>query len=302
MPSGSTAYAGSRLQTEESVGQVRSEAQPLAAPARLLQHSGTLLLVVVSLIGLAAFGYPFLLSRVPQHDPLGAHAADAPLIVGLLVPLLLLLVLAELGTRQASAKLIALLGVLTAMNAVLRLPTGLGDSPTVFFLPILLGYAYGAQFGFLVGALSIFVSAFLIPAGFGPWLPFQMFALGWLGMGAAALRPVQRLGHWPERIILTLYGYVGCLLFGVLINLYFWPLTASGSALDWQPGLGLVETVARYRLFYLATSLAWDTLRGLFTAGLILVLGAPILLTLRRFGARWSWQPIVAIDNGAQPS
>ena len=267
----------------------------------LRRHGSGLLLVSVSLIGLAAFGYPFLLSRIPQGDQLGAHAADAPLIVGLLVPLLLLIVLAELGTRQASAKLIAMLGVLTAMNAVLRLPTGLGNSPTVFFMPILLGYAYGAQFGFLVGALSIFVSAFLIPAGFGPWLPFQMFALGWLGMGAAGLRPLQRLGAWPERIVLTLYGYFGSLLFGALINLYFWPLSPLGPALSWQPGLGIVATLGRYRLFYLTTSLAWDTLRGVSTAGFILVLGGPILVVLRRFGARWSWQPITLIDNHAQP-
>lgn len=250
-------------------------------------------MVAASAIGIAAYCYPFLLSTPPPGGALGAHAADAPLIIGILVPLLLLLVLADLGSRQASAKLVALLGVLTAFNAVLRVPTGIGDSPTFFFMPILLGYVYGARFGFMVGALSVFVSAFLV-AGIHPVLPFQMFTLGWLGMGAAALRPLRHLGRWPELLGLAVYGYIGGLFFGAIINLYFWPFVGGGTPLSWQPGLGLGPTLSRYWLFYLTTSFAWDTLRGLFTAGCILLFGGPILHTLRRFAARWSWEPITS--------
>ncbi len=152
------------------------------------------------------------------------------------MPLLMVLILAELGGERANAKMIAALGILTAINAVLRIPVGLGDSPTFFFLPILVGYAYGARWGFMLGALSLFVSA-LLTFGIGPWLPFQMFAMGWLGMFAATLRPVgERVGGWWEIALLAVYGYVGGMLFGVLMNLYSWPFSAGSGGLGWQPG------------------------------------------------------------------
>ncbi len=242
-----------------------------------------------SLLGLVAFLYPFFLSTPLTAGAAGAHTADAPLIFGVLAPLLLLLILAELGSRRASAKMISALGILTAINAVLRIPVGIGDSPTFFFLPILLGYAYGGRFGFLVGALSMFVSA-LLTSGVGPWLPFQMLAMGWLGMGAATLRPAgRRLGPWPEIGLLAVYGYGGGMLFGALMNIYSWPFAGSMSGLGWEPGLGLGVTLRRYWLFYVATSLTWDTLRGGFTAAFILLLGKPLLRELRRFQQRFVW-------------
>jgi energy-coupling factor transport system substrate-specific component len=251
-----------------------------------------LILAGASLLGAVAFLYPFFLSAPLQAGAAGAHSADAPLIFGVLTPLLLLLILGELGSRRASAKLIAALGILTAINSVLRIPAGIGDSPTFFFLPILLGYAYGGRFGFLLGALSVFVSG-LLTSGIGPWLPFQMLALGWLGLGAASLRPLgKRLRGWGEIALLTVYGYAGGVLFGALMNLYSWPFAGSMSGIGWQPGLGLGETLRRYWLFYLTTSLTWDTLRGCFTAGFILLLGKPLLRELRRFEQRFVWHEL----------
>lgn len=247
-----------------------------------------ILLTIVSLLGLLAFVYPFWLSVPPPGGALNARATDAPLLIGILVPVLLLVVLAEWSAQQSSAKQIALLGVLTATNTVLRLPVGLGDAPTFFFLPILLGYAWGGQWGFLVGAFSVFVSDFVVGA-VGPPLPFRMWAVGWLGLGAVLVRPAARLGQWWELVPLAVYSYVGALLFGALMNLYFWPVVVDGTALSWEPGLGLGATLQRYWLFYLTTSLAWDTLRAVSTTLCVVVLGRPVLAVLRRFQARWQW-------------
>lgn len=245
---------------------------------------------LISLIGVIAFGYPFLLAVLPQTDTVNVRAADAPLIFGVVMPLLLLLIVSDLSTRRMNAKIVAVLGVLVAINAVLRLPTGIGDTPTFFFLPILLGYAYGPRFGFLHGALSLFVSA-LLTAGVGPWLPFQIFAMGWLGVGGGALR-LLRLPHGSKREVaaLTIYGYLAGLLYGALMNIYFWPFQAGDSQLSWQPGLSLGQILQRYWTFYiLSGSLAWDVLRAISTAGLILVLGQPLLRELRRFYTRFFW-------------
>lgn len=250
---------------------------------------GATMVVLTSLLGLMSFLYPFFLNSVALSTMDGVRTADAPLIFGLLMPLLLLLILAELGGQRANAKLIAALGILTAINAVLRIPVGIGDSPSFFFLPILLGYAYGARFGFLLGSLSMFVSA-LLTFGIGPWLPFQMFALGWLGMGAAGLRPIgSRLGAWGEILMLASYGYLGGMAFGALMNIYSWPFSLGMGGLGWQPGISLAETLQRYWLYYVTTSLTWDTLRGCFTAAFILLLGRPLLRELQRFRRRLSW-------------
>lgn len=144
-------------------------------------------LAAISLLGLSAFLYPFFLS-----DPLvgginSAHAATAPLIFVILGPALLGLLLAELGGGRLSARALAVLGVLTALVAALRLPAGPGDTPTFFFLIIMAGYVYGGAFGFLLGALGLLVSA-MITGGVGPWMPFQMFVSGWMGQGGACVR------------------------------------------------------------------------------------------------------------------
>lgn len=258
------------------------------APDRRLISA--LITLFISVIGVIAFTYPFFLAALPQDNSISVRAQDAPLIFGVLMPLLLLLIVADLSSRQMNAKIVAALGILTAINAVLRLPTGIGDSPTFFFLPILLGYVYGARFGFLHGTLSLFVSA-LLTIGIGPWLPFQMFAMGWLGMGGASVRLWRlRPGGWPEIGALAVYSYVACMLFGALMNMYAWPFQAGESGLSWQPGLPLNAAIQRYWAFYvLSGSLAWDALRAIFTTAFILLLGRPLLRELRRFHARFFW-------------
>jgi energy-coupling factor transport system substrate-specific component len=242
-------------------------------------------------LGLAAFLYPFFLSeRIPGGDN-GAHAATAPLLFALLGPALLVLLLAELSAGRLGTRSLAVLGVLTALVAALRLPAGPGDTPTFFFLIVLAGYVYGGRFGFLLGALALFVSA-IITGGVGPWMPFQMFASGWLGLGAGLLGRVGRRlrpGSWVEVGLLCAYGYLGGLLFGALMNLWFWPFSPPG-ALAWSPGMGLGETLRRYAAFYLLSSLAWDSLRALGNLLLIAALGRPILKELRRFRARFAFE------------
>ncbi|MCU0491313.1 MAG: ECF transporter S component [Chloroflexaceae bacterium] len=250
-----------------------------------------LTLALICLLGLAAFFYPFFLSSQTLASAGAARAADAPLLFALLGPALLVLLLAELGSGQLSARSLAVLGVLTAVVAVLRLPAGPGDAPTFFFLIMLAGYVYGGRFGFLLGALALFVSA-LITGGVGPWLPFQMLVTGWLGLGTALLAPARRMlrpGGWGEIIVLCGYGYLWGLLFGALMNLWFWPYAGVGD-LYWQPGLGLAETLRRYLVFYGITSFAWDSLRAIGNVLFIAVLGKPLLKELRRFRARFQFE------------
>lgn len=268
-----------------------TEATQPAVPLPARGWMGGGLVGLTSIIGIVALLYPFALSNVVPNSN---HAADAPVLMVFIVPLLLGIVVADLSQQQMNARVLAALGMLVAINAGLRLPAGPGDSPTFFFLVILVGYAYGARFGFLLGALSLFVSA-LITAGIGPWLPFQMLTMGWMGMGAAAVQPIRRVLHireggWGEVGLLAGYGWLWGFIFGAVMNLTFWPFGFSDNAISWQPGLGLVETGRRYWTFYVLTSLGWDAVRALFNVLLIGAFGRPLLVVLRRFGARLRWQ------------
>jgi energy-coupling factor transport system substrate-specific component len=245
------------------------------------------ILIAASLIGLAAFLYPFFVPQQSQGFDALAHTQDAPLLFAAVVILCLGAALNSLSAGLLDVKLIAILGILTALNAVLRGVPGPGGFSLVFLLPILCGYAFGPTFGFLLGVFSLAVSAF-IGFGVGPWLPYQMLSAGWIGLLSGLL---PRLDRRPkvEALMLAVWGLVLGFAFGALMNIWFWPyvFSAGQSELYWQPGLSALETLKRYALFYAVTSLWWDVVRAVGNFALLLALGVPVLRLLRRFRQRF---------------
>jgi energy-coupling factor transport system substrate-specific component len=137
------------------------------------------LLLIVSLVfGLALLLYPFLLPVLATNaSPDLARSSEMPLMISALVGLCLLVLLLEFQQQAANTRLVALLGILVAINSALRfLEVGIpgpGGFTPIFVLIILTGYVFGGSFGFLMGALTMLISA-LITGGVGPWLPGQM--------------------------------------------------------------------------------------------------------------------------------
>lgn len=256
-------------------------------PDRRLFRDGRLVsglvLTVTSILGLAMFCWPLVASVLPR-----ATGQSAPWLVLVLLPVLLALVLAQLGSDGLDARSLAMLGVLAAVNAALRLVgAGTGGIELVFFLLVLAGYVFGPTFGFLLGTLSLFASA-LLTAGVGPWLPFQMFAAGWIGLGAGALGLLLRDRVRPrgalELTVLAVYAVIVAYAFGALMNLWFWPFAIGGdTSVSYVPGGGLAENLRRFSVFTLVTStLTWDTVRAVTNVVAIVLLGRPVLGTLRR--------------------
>lgn len=249
-------------------------------------------------IGIVAFLYPFWLPTLQRSAVMGqAHTEDAPLMLTLLVGVCFVVILLEVQGQAASAKLIALIGVLVAINSILRFieaafPLPGGFSP-IFFLIIATGYIFGARFGFLMGALTLLVSS-LITGLTGPWLPYQMFTAGWVGMTAPLCRPTVWLlngeGRAREVWILALFGGFWGLVYGVIMNIWFWPFATGPVNQYWQPGIGLIEIIERYAAFYLATSLLWDVARSIGNVLLTVTLGLPTLRALRRFKSRFTFE------------
>jgi energy-coupling factor transport system substrate-specific component len=229
-----------------------------------------------NLIGVFALTWPLVLGA-PSSGEAQAHATDAPVIVAFLVPLLVLVAIDAAqpsGTRQRDARLIALLGVLVAVNAFLRIPKGPSGEGLMFILPILAGWYIGSRFAFLLGAFSILASA-VLTGGVGPWLPFQMFALGWVGAGAGLLRLATR-GRFPI-VALGAYAYVSSIAYGFVMTMWFWPFLGQGGPTFFSAGLTFSETLVRYWRFYSLTSLPWDTGRAvLANVPLVVILAKPV--------------------------
>jgi energy-coupling factor transport system substrate-specific component len=196
-----------------------------------------------------------------------------------------------LQTHRLSTRLLAVLAALVAIDATLRLVIViglLGFSP-IFFLVIAGGFVMGPSFGFAGGALTLLLSA-ILTAGLGPWLPYQMLAAGWVGMGAGYLGRATRRSTSPVAVtLLCLYGGVAGFAYGLLLDLWEWPLlvAAGSSPISWAPGIGLAALLRRFGGFYLATSVAYDSFRAAGNLVLLAVLGPAVIRALDRFRRRF---------------
>jgi len=254
-----------------------------------MKGRGLVVVGLVSVIGVIGFLWPLIV----QADSTLAHNEDAPWLIAIMLPLLLAVVLAELSDGVMDAKRVAMLGVLAALGAVLR-PLGAGTGGIeLVFLPIILGgRAFGPSFGFVLGSVTLFVSA-LLTAGVGPWLPFQMLAAAWVGMGAGMLpkRPTGR----GEITVLAVYGAVSALGFGLVMNMYFWPFTVgAGTDISLQAGAAVWDNLRRYLAYHTATSLGWDVGRAVTNVVAITLVGRGVLLALKRTARKAAFDSVPA--------
>ena len=245
-------------------------------------------IALTSVIGVIAFAWPLLAS---PSSSVVAHAGDAPWLFAVIVPLLMVVLLAELSDGGMDAKSIALLGVMAAVIAALRpLGGGIAGLEPIWMVLILGGRALGPGFGFSLGAVSLFASA-LLTGGVGPWLPFQMLGAAWVGLGAGLL---PRATGKRELGMLAAYGAIVSLLYGLLLNLWFWPFaTGLPEQIAFLAGAPIGENLLHWFRFSLVTSLGYDIPRAVLTVVLILIAGKPVLLALRRVSRKAAFEPDV---------
>lgn len=119
--------------------------------------------------------------------------------------------------KAIDARGLVLIAILAAIAAVSRVPFAVLPSvqPTTFVV-IMSALVFGAESGFMIGAVAAFVSNLFL--GQGPWTPWQMFGWGMIGLTAGLLKDwLWKRNKW----LLLLFGFIWGFLFGWIMNLWY---------------------------------------------------------------------------------
>ena len=119
-------------------------------------------------------------------------------------------------SRKPQAREVLIIAVLTAIAVAGRAAFFMVPSfkPVMAFV-IISAVCFGAESGFLVGALSMLVSNMLL--GQGPWTPWQMFSMGIIGFLAGIL--FQKGWLKARKVSLCIFGFWAALfIYGGIMN------------------------------------------------------------------------------------
>lgn len=139
----------------------------------------------------------------------------------------------------------------------------------VMAIVIIAGVAFGCEGGFITGAMTMFVSNFIM--GQGPWTPWQMFAMGLVGFLAGLFfagssvrtRNMTKLG-------LCIFGALMCIVvYGGIMN--------PASAIMWQPNINFSMIMASY-----VTGFPFDLAQATATVIALWLVARPFLEKLDR--------------------
>ena len=253
-----------------------------------------LTLFLVSIFTMAGFTWPFF-----APDKSAAHFAQY--FFWIAIPLTFLLLIAQLSDKSLDAKSVALLGMLAALIAALR-PLGAGavGLEPMWFLLILSARVFGGAFGFLLGVLSMLTSA-LFTGGIGPWLSYQLFAAGVIGLFAGSF--FKSIRGRAEIYLLVFIAVISSLIYGLLMDLQFWPWAiGANTQLSFIPGGGLLPNLQRFLTFHFLSAMAWDIPRAILTVVLTVSAGPAVLTALRRTKKKAAFlSPIEFIERAKQP-
>lgn len=246
-----------------------------------------LVLIATSTVGLVGFLWPFLISTQVAHPQWIFLCAT---------PLALALFLISVSNGAMDAKSVALLALLSALVAALRpLGTGAIGLEPMWFLLILSARVFGPSFGFLLGAISMLLSA-LLTGGLGPWLAYQCFAAAWIGLGVGLIP--RRVRGTSEIVSLVFYGILAAQFFGVAMDLQFWPwYLGVDSQLSFSAGAPVAQNLSNFLSYHVLSALAWDIPRAIFTSALIVITGKPVLGALRRAHTRAAFLSPIEFRN-----
>ena len=118
--------------------------------------------------------------------------------------------------RKPQARELVILATMVALNCAGRAAFFMvPDFKPIYAITIISGIAFGGESGFLVGSMTVLVSNFIF--GQGPWTPWQMFALGFIGFLSGIFYQTGLLS--TKRLPLSIFGFLmAFLVYGGIMN------------------------------------------------------------------------------------
>jgi len=174
--------------------------------------------------------------------------------------------------KKPEARVLIIISVLCAIAVAGRVAFFmLPQIKPLVAIVIIAGIVFGGETGFLVGAMSGFVSNFFF--GQGPWTPWQMFCLGMIGFIAGLMF---KKGRLPRKTLpICLFGFLATLIiYGGIINI--------GAALMWSADFNLQLLVAFY-----VTGFPFDLAHAVATVLFLLILARPMIEKLDRVKVKY---------------
>ena len=175
-------------------------------------------------------------------------------------------------SRKPKARELIIISVLCAVSVAGRTAFfALPQFKPVAAIVIIAGICFGGETGFLVGAISGFVSNFFF--GQGPWTPWQMFAFGIIGFLAGVLLKKGLLRR--TRTSLCIFGFLTTfIIYGGIMN---------PAAVIMAPGLISRETILASYL----TGLPLDLIHSVSTAFFLWFISEPMMEKLERIKIKY---------------
>ncbi|PIC96248.1 ECF transporter S component [Sporosarcina sp. P26b] len=172
--------------------------------------------------------------------------------------------------RDVGGREVVLLAMMAAIAAVGRVPfAGLPSIQPTSFIIIMAGLVFGAESGFIVGAVAAIVSNFFL--GQGPWTPWQMYGWGMMGMTAGLLRNTSWMKTlWGKCTFGFIWGYI----FGWIMNM--WVIVGNIESLTWSYVVGIF-----------VSSVYFDLAHAVSNVFFIVVFSASWMKILRRIQGKY---------------
>lgn len=202
---------------------------------------------------------------------IGLFKYHAYLLVSLImIACMMIPFFARFEIRKIEGREVVVLAILAAIAAVVRVPfAGLPSVQPTSFVIIVTGLVFGAESGFIVGAIAAIVSNIFL--GQGPWTPWQMYAWGMMGMSAGLLRNT----WWMKKLWGKItFGFIWGYLFGWFMNL--WIIVSYIENFTWEFFAGIY-----------ASSIYFDLAHGLSNVFFLLVFSASWMKIMERFKRKY---------------
>jgi len=177
--------------------------------------------------------------------------------------------------RKPQARELVILAVLIALSVAGRSAfVMLPQFKPVVAIVIIAGVAFGSQAGFLVGALTMFISNMFF--GHGPWTPWQMFALGMIGCLAGLL-----FKRWKPKLL----HVIALCIFGGLATFVIF-----GGIMDFHTLIMIMpQPTWAGALLVFGQGLIFNFLHALATMVFLAILAYPLLGKLERVKTKYGF-------------